>query len=332
MPEKFIPVFRPPGSPLCGALPTDTVCGGDQICGSHCTPVEIAIEQPWPTLYVGHAYNFGSLATTGSLPIAWSATGLPDGLSMASNGVITGTPVTDGEGTATITATNCEGDEEDTLELAWAVEPCTEPTFIDGDDSALSLSPVYGTPYTNLLLTDGSGPGGVWAITSGALPTGLTLNESTGVLSGTPTAYGEFGFYITYTNPCGSTSQEVGWDIAAPTTVRRGTWKGVEAPTFTAANFTDPSTDFEHITNTNPTTRVGAYTFPAADAELDVYLVIWISDALLAGSPSFKILGIPLVLNPGTDLPYQSLTIAGIPGKVFKSFNPVNGGTTVDVL
>ena len=39
-----------------------------------------------------------------------------------------------------------------------------------------------------------------WTVSAGTLPTGLTLNASSGLLSGTPTAVGAFNFTITCSN------------------------------------------------------------------------------------------------------------------------------------
>lgn len=57
------------------------------------------------------------------------------------------------------------------------------------------------------------------------LPTGLTLNATTGVLSGTPTAPGSFTFSITATNSAGSASAGPFTVVVAPAT---------SAPVFTA--------------------------------------------------------------------------------------------------
>lgn len=60
------------------------------------------------------------------------------------------------------------------------------------------------TPYT-------------FAVTSGALPTGCTLNSSTGVISGTPTLVQTASFTITVTDAHGYTgSQSFSITIAAP--------------------------------------------------------------------------------------------------------------------
>jgi hypothetical protein len=58
-----------------------------------------------------------------------------------------------------------------------------------------------GTAYGQATL---AATGGVtpytWAVTSGSLPPGLTLDTSTGMISGTPTAYGTYSFTVTVTD------------------------------------------------------------------------------------------------------------------------------------
>jgi hypothetical protein len=49
-----------------------------------------------------------------------------------------------------------------------------------------------GVPYSASVLVSGGTQPYTWAITSGALPTGVTLNTSTGVISGTPSVSGTF--------------------------------------------------------------------------------------------------------------------------------------------
>jgi len=43
-----------------------------------------------------------------------------------------------------------------------------------------------------------------WTVSAGALPDGMTLDETTGVYSGTPSLAGEFSFTITATNDVGT--------------------------------------------------------------------------------------------------------------------------------
>lgn len=64
-----------------------------------------------------------------------------------------------------------------------------------------------GTPYTAELKADGDTPV-TWSVTSDSLPGGLTLESSTGVISGTPTAVGESTFTVTAENNAGSDSKE----------------------------------------------------------------------------------------------------------------------------
>jgi choice-of-anchor A domain-containing protein len=63
-----------------------------------------------PSGQVGTAYSTTSFSSSGgTIPIAWSATGLPAGLSLSSSGTLTGTPTTAGTSTVTVTATDLLG-------------------------------------------------------------------------------------------------------------------------------------------------------------------------------------------------------------------------------
>src|ERR1035438_3898103 len=57
-----------------------------------------------------------------------------------------------------------------------------------------------------------------WSVTSGALPPGLSLGASTGIIGGTPTAPGIFTFKITAANAGGSNSEQLSLTVTTPPT------------------------------------------------------------------------------------------------------------------
>ena len=63
-----------------------------------------------------------------------------------------------------------------------------------------------GTSYSQTLAATGDAPI-TWSVTSGSLPAGLTLDTSTGAISGTPTTGGTYNFTVTATNGNGSDSK-----------------------------------------------------------------------------------------------------------------------------
>ena len=66
---------------------------------------------------------------------------------------------------------------------------------------------------------EASGDPTSWEIAEDTLPDGLTLNESTGEISGTPTADGTFNFTVKATNTGGSDSEQLSITIDAQTNV-----------------------------------------------------------------------------------------------------------------
>jgi Putative Ig domain len=78
-------------------------------------------------------------------------------------------------------------------------------------------SGVTGTAYSETISAQGGTSPYTFSLTSGALPTGTTLNSSSGVISGTPSAASTFSFTIKVTDSLGFTgSQAFEIIIAAP--------------------------------------------------------------------------------------------------------------------
>ena len=67
---------------------------------------------------------------------------------------------------------------------------------------ASTTQATLNSPMTasSVLATGGSGSGYSYSISNGALPTGVTLNSSSGVISGTPTASGTFSYTVKVTD------------------------------------------------------------------------------------------------------------------------------------
>ena len=75
-----------------------------------------------------------------------------------------------------------------------------------------------GTSYSQALAADGTSPI-TWSVTSGSLPAGLSFNESTGEITGTPTAEGSSAFTVKAENSYGSDSKELSITINEPATI-----------------------------------------------------------------------------------------------------------------
>jgi hypothetical protein len=193
----------------------------------------ITTASPLPAAQTGTAYS-QTLAASGSTPITWTVTAgsLPTGLTLnTSTGVISGTSTALGVATFTVTAANAFGTNPEQLSLTvYALPTITTASTLPAAQS--------GIAYSQTLTASGSAPL-TWGVTSGALPAGLALNTSTGVISGTPTAVGVAAFSVTATNAFGSGSEPLSLTVNVPVGVTLGpatvTLSPSQTQTFTAS-------------------------------------------------------------------------------------------------
>ncbi|QLI82673.1 putative Ig domain-containing protein [Chitinibacter fontanus] len=184
-------------------------------------PVSYSPASP-PAGQVGSAYN-QSLASatggTGSKTYSLTSGSLPAGITLASNGTLSGTPTAGGSFNFTVTATDSSGAPgpftatSSTLTLVIASLVYTP---------ASPAAAAVGTAYSQSVATPISGGTSpyTYALASGSLPAGISL-ASNGTLSGTPTAGGTFNFTVKATDSASAnvTSGSLTLSVAAPTII-----------------------------------------------------------------------------------------------------------------
>jgi hypothetical protein len=151
---------------------------------------------------LGTAYNQTLAATGGITPYSWSISSgsLPAGLSLnASTGVISGTPTgnTTGPTDFTVKATDSETPTAQSATASLSITISAPPLSVTTTSLAVGVA---GSAYSASLQATGGVSPYTWAVTTGTLPGGLSLNASTGVISGTPTASGTSPFTVTATD------------------------------------------------------------------------------------------------------------------------------------
>jgi hypothetical protein len=159
-----------------------------------------------PNDVIGTAYNqtitqSGSTGTTFTYTV--SAGTLPAGITLnGTTGVLSGTTTTTGTSTFDITVTDefgCSGTITYTINSV-----C--PTITINQTTVPSV--FNNTPYSEQLTVTGGTSPYTYAVTTGTLPAGITLDANTGLLSGTSTDIGTFTVTITVTDANGCTGTQ----------------------------------------------------------------------------------------------------------------------------
>jgi hypothetical protein len=187
---------------------------------------------------VSSAYAATITATGGTVPYTWSVSAgtLPAGLSLsASTGQISGTPTQAGNVSFTIQVKD-SGSPAQTANQALSISIASNVTPVQITTSSLAGGQV-GVAYSASLAASGGTTPYSWSISAGSLPAGLSLNASTGQISGTPTASGNASFTVQVkdsTSPAQTANQPLTLNVIAaipPVSVTTSTLAGGQVGT-----------------------------------------------------------------------------------------------------
>ncbi|MDX1675074.1 MAG: putative Ig domain-containing protein, partial [Longimicrobiales bacterium] len=137
-----------------------------------------------PRGQVGQTYTADLDAANAGSRYTWTLVSgaLPDGLSLLSSGVVSGTPTDTAVAQVTFRVTSIDGQ---TAEATYPLEIQAPQSLVI--DTYVLPPVIVGGPYDVALAASGGGTERVWSLASGTLPAGLSL-DATGAIAGTPTA------------------------------------------------------------------------------------------------------------------------------------------------
>lgn len=247
-----------------------------------------------PTATVSSTYTSGATIgeTGGTAPLTWTAAPLPNGLSINSSGVISGTPTTNAGSpyTVIVKATDANG-AFSSVSSTLTVNPALTITPTNASPLPVGIPTVA---YKTTTLTPSGGSGAGYVFTVSGLPNGLSLSAG-GVLSGTPSANSSNNYspMITLTDGIGATRT------------------------------------FQYVLNVAPPLSIsGPSSLPAGTVSV-AYVQTAVTAAGGSGPYSFSATGLPpgLSISSGGTVSGTPTAIAGSPYSVTVTVTDANGTT-----
>lgn len=190
------------------ALGVSPIPGADPGLGG--TQTLAFVDATPPTMFNNQVYSYALTAKGGKAPYTWSAagSGLPNGLSLSAAGIISGTPnvLRPGSFPVAITVTDAEN-KTATTNITLTVEATPGG---DNGPSPLMLVDITppeatrGLPYSYSLRAAGGSGQYTWTVLAGSSPgtallPGVQLQRD-GLITGTPTAAGDFAVAVRLTD------------------------------------------------------------------------------------------------------------------------------------
>lgn len=174
---------------------------------------------------VNSAYNQTFSASGGTAPYSYQITGgsLPAGLTLSSDGLLSGTPTDAGTFSVSVTATDSTTGTGAPFSVTNSYAFAVKGPAITLMPAVLPAAQVGLTyPAASIIATGGTAPY-TYVVSKGVIPPGLVLNGA-GVFSGTPTAAGSYSFTVSATDAEDFTgSQTYSMTVAAAITITPAT-------------------------------------------------------------------------------------------------------------
>ncbi|MCX7002672.1 MAG: Ig domain-containing protein [bacterium] len=145
-----------------------------------------------PTGRIRHPYNLALQRSGGISPYNWFLVNgaVPAGITLAPQGILSGTPVETGMFWCTLGLTS--GDAQAAQQFySWQIQPVPEALAFD---TVMLPDGTAGKQYETRIAVRGGVAPHTWTIVTGAPPAGIALMPETGLLGGFPTETGTFPF------------------------------------------------------------------------------------------------------------------------------------------
>jgi hypothetical protein len=187
------------GSSAVTLTATDSTTSASATVTFHVYDPVTVTDATLPSGIVGSAYST-ALSSSAGASATWSVPSpstAPPGLTLASNGTLSGTPTTAGTWSFTARAYDPASTTSATMTVSLAVVPKVAVTHAPLADATT------GVAWSDSFDAPGGTGTSTWSISAGSLPPGLSVTPtgaSTATVSGTPTAAGSYAFTLSATN------------------------------------------------------------------------------------------------------------------------------------
>jgi len=191
----WVRAFNSGGTVLAGAISS----GAFTITTPALSITTTAFNPATATVGTGYSAQQAVTATGGTTPYSWSASGLPSGMAInSSSGAPYGTPTVSGTFNVTVTVTDSSSPQKTASKVLSLT--VNTPTLSITTTAFNPATATVGTGYSAQQAVAATGGQTPYSWSASGLPSGMSINSSSGAPFGTPTVSGTFNVTVTVTD------------------------------------------------------------------------------------------------------------------------------------